>query len=107
MCSLRMKNGGIMSNNKPRISIGMPVFNGEKFIAETLDSLLTQTYSDFELIISDNASTDNTEQICRKYASKDPRINYFRNKSNFGAAKNYNRVFKLSSGEYCGPLVAR
>lgn len=89
-----------MSNDKPRVSIGMPVFNGENYLAEALDSLLAQTYSDFELIISDNASTDGTQEICRTYEAKDHRIRYFRNQTNIGAAKNYNRVFELSSGEY-------
>ena len=89
-----------MLNNKPRVSIGMPVFNGENYLAEALDSLLTQTFSDFELIISDNASTDKTEEICRAYAVRDQRIRYFRNQENLGASRNYNRVFELSSGEY-------
>ena len=89
-----------MLNNKPRVSIGMPVFNGENYLAEALDSLLTQTFSDFELIISDNASTDKTGEICRAYAARDQRIRYSRNEANLGAAKNYNRVFELSSGEY-------
>jgi glycosyltransferase involved in cell wall biosynthesis len=89
-----------MVNKKPRVSIGLPVFNGESFLAQTLDSILAQTYSDFELIISDNASTDKTEEICQAYATRDHRIRYFRNATNLGAAKNYNRVFELSSGEY-------
>jgi glycosyltransferase involved in cell wall biosynthesis len=89
-----------MINEKPRVSIGLPVFNGEEYLAETLDSILAQTYSDFELIISDNASTDGTQEICRAYAARDRRIRYFRNETNLGAAKNYNRVFELSSGEY-------
>jgi glycosyltransferase involved in cell wall biosynthesis len=78
----------------------MPVFNGEKYLKEALDSILTQTYSDFELVISDNASTDRTEHICREYAAKDRRIRYYRNEKNIGAPKNFNRVFELSSGEY-------
>jgi len=89
-----------MSSNKPRVSIGLPVFNGENFLKETLDSIMAQTYSDFELIISDNASTDSTQQICLTYASKDRRIRYYRNKRNLGACKNFNRLFKFSSGEY-------
>jgi glycosyltransferase involved in cell wall biosynthesis len=78
----------------------LPVFNGEDYLEEALDSILAQTYSDFELIISDNASTDRTEEICRAYAAKDERIRYFRNEANLGAAKNFNRVFELASGEY-------
>jgi glycosyltransferase involved in cell wall biosynthesis len=89
-----------MGNNKPRVSIGMPVFNGENYLEESLDSILAQTYSDFELIISDNASTDNTQEICLKYAANDSRIRYIRHKVNVGAAKNHNDVFELSSGEY-------
>ena len=87
-------------SNKPRVSIGLPVFNGENFIIEALDSILTQTYSDYELIISDNGSTDGTEAICRAYAARDERIRYYRSDENRGAAWNYNRVFHLSSGEY-------
>jgi glycosyltransferase involved in cell wall biosynthesis len=89
-----------LGRDKPRLSIGMPVFNGEKYLKEALDSILAQTYSDFELLISDNASTDRTEQICREYAAKDRRIRYYRNEKNIGAPKNFNRVFELSSGKY-------
>lgn len=89
-----------MVGNKPRVSIGLPVFNGEKYIKQALDSILAQTYQNFELIISDNASTDETQQICREYAKKDSRIRYYRNAKNIGAARNFNRVFELSSGEY-------
>ncbi len=89
-----------MSSNTPRVSIGLPVFNGENYIEEALDSILAQTYADFELIISDNASTDRTPEICRAYAAKDPRIRYYRNAENLGGAPNYNRAFELSSGEY-------
>lgn len=87
-------------SEKPRVSIGLPVFNGEKYLEKTLDSILAQTYPDFELIISDNASTDNTPRICRAYADKDSHILYYRNERNIGAAMNFNRVFELSSGEY-------
>jgi len=89
-----------MSNNQPRLSIGLPVYNGEKFLKETIDSLLSQTFEDFELIISDNASTDKTEEICRAYIGQDKRIYYYRNEENKGSAPNFNRVFELSSGEY-------
>jgi len=87
-------------SNKPRVSIGLPVYNGERYIAETLDSLIAQTFRDFELNICDNASTDRTEKICRSYAHRDGRIRYFCNESNLGAARNYRRVFELSVGEY-------
>jgi len=85
-------------SNLPRVGIGLPVYNGEKHIALSLDSILAQTHENFELIISDNASTDRTEEICRQYASRDSRIRYFRNPENLGAARNYNRVFELFSG---------
>ena len=87
-------------NDKPRVSIGLPVFNGEKYLEETLDSILAQTYSNFELIISDNASTDRTQEICCAYAVRDHRVRYLRNRMNQGAAENFNRTFKLSTGEF-------
>ena len=61
----------------PKVSIGLPVFNGEKYIQNALISLLSQTFSDFELIISDNASTDSTQMICEEFANKDKRIKFF------------------------------
>jgi len=89
-----------MNRNTPKVSIGLPVYNGENYLREALDSLLSQTYTDFELIISDNASTDATQSICEDYASKDMRIHYHRCAANIGAAANYNRVFELARGEY-------
>ncbi len=89
-----------MSKNNPLLSIGMPVYNGANFITEALDSILSQTFENFELIISDNASTDETEKICREYAARDSRIRYYRSEQNLGAAWNFNRVFELSSGKY-------
>lgn len=89
-----------MKDKKPRVSIGMPVYNGERFLKEALDSILAQTFEDFELIISDNGSTDKTQEICRAYTAKDQRISYYRNEKNFGGAWNFNRVFELSRGEY-------
>jgi len=82
----------------PHVGIGLPVYNGQKHIALALDSILAQSYENFELIVSDNASTDRTEEICRDYASRDRRIRYFRNPENLGAARNYNRVFELFTG---------
>jgi len=78
----------------------LPVYNGEKYLREAIESVLAQTFEDFELIISDNASTDRTEEICREYAAKDSHIHYYRNEKNLGAAKNFNHTFELSSGEY-------
>ena len=89
-----------MNSGKPRLSIGMPVFNGERYVRFAIDAILAQTFKDFELIISDNASTDKTQQICREYAKKDNRVSYHRNKINVGGPRNYNRLFELSSGEY-------
>lgn len=86
--------------SQPRVGIGLPVHNGENFLAEALDALLAQTYEDFELIISDNASTDGTAEICQSYAAADRRIRYFRSEENLGASRNFNRAFELSSGEY-------
>ena len=87
-------------NIKPNVSIGMPVFNGEKYIKEAIDSLLAQTFDDFELVISDNASTDGTSAICEQYAKKDSRIIYFRQNVNLGAAKNFSFVLKEATGKY-------
>lgn len=78
----------------------MPVYNGELFLKESLDSILAQTFRDFELIVSDNGSTDRTQEICKAYAAKDQRIRYYRNEQNLGAAWNQSRVAELSRGEY-------
>jgi glycosyltransferase involved in cell wall biosynthesis len=83
----------------PRLSIGLPVYNGEPFLSEALDALLAQTFQDFELIISDNASSDSTAEICQEYARRDPRIRYVRQAVNIGAAGNHNAVITLSRGE--------
>ena len=83
-----------------RVSIGLPVFNAEAFLSQAIESLLGQTYVDFELIISDNASTDSTESICRKYMLQDSRISYFRNPKNVGPIANFQQVFRASRGEF-------
>ena len=82
------------------LSLGMPIYNGENFVEETLDSLLGQSFGDFELIICDNASTDRTEEICRSYASKDQRIKYYRNPENVGAGGNYRKTYHHAEGKY-------
>jgi len=87
-----------MASRPPRVSIGMPVYNDDKFLRPALDSLLAQDYADYELIISDNASTDATEAIGREYAARDRRIRYHRNATNIGASDNFNQVFRFSSG---------
>lgn len=84
----------------PRVSVGLPVYNGENYLESSLVSLLKQTYEDFELIISDNASTDRTSEICRDYAVKDARIRYFLQDQNGGCARNSNFTFLMSKGEY-------
>jgi glycosyltransferase involved in cell wall biosynthesis len=84
----------------PRVSIGLPVYNGENYLRMAIDSVLEQDYTDFELIISDNASTDATQTICREVAAADPRVRYYRNEINIGASGNYNRVFDLARGEF-------
>jgi glycosyltransferase involved in cell wall biosynthesis len=89
-----------MSIQLPKVSIGLPVYNGENFIQEAIESILNQTFEDFELILSDNASTDETAAICRTYVAQDRRVRYYRNSENIGATGNYNHVFALSSGEY-------
>ncbi|MGW4397478.1 glycosyltransferase family 2 protein [Amycolatopsis nivea] len=83
----------------PRLTIGLPVYNGEEFLAEALDALLGQTYEDFELIISDNASQDATEEIARKYAREDSRIRYLRQPRNIGATPNHNVLLDQARGE--------
>jgi glycosyltransferase involved in cell wall biosynthesis len=83
----------------PRLSIGLPVRNGENYLAESIDSLLGQSYQDFELIISDNASTDSTADICRRYEKQDPRIRYFRQPQNIGLAPNHNFAVEHARGE--------
>lgn len=84
----------------PRVSIGMPVYNGEKHLAQAVESLLTQTLQDIELIISDNASTDGTQGICAAFAARDPRVRYIRQPRNMGAARNWNIVVEEARGEY-------
>lgn len=89
-----------MSDNLPTVSIGLAVFNGEKYLAKAIDSILVQTFTDFELIICDNDSSDCTESICRQYAAQDPRIHYYRNPTNIGGVNNENLTFELSRGKY-------
>ena len=83
----------------PRLTIGLPVYNGEQYLAESIDALLGQTYQDFELIISDNASTDGTAEICQRYAQQDSRVRYIRQPVNIGLAPNHNAVVEQARGE--------
>jgi glycosyltransferase involved in cell wall biosynthesis len=89
-----------MTDRSPLVSIGMPVYNGERYLAGTLDAMLVQDVEDFELIISDNASEDATAEIAKAYAERDQRIRYYRNEHNVGLTRNFNRVFELSRGKY-------
>ena len=102
--------------SKPLVSIGLPVYNGEKFLPRTLEQLLGQDYENFELIISNNCSTDNTEAICMEVAARDKRVRYYKNEKNIGATPNWNRVFQLAQGPYfkwamhddeCDPTLVR
>jgi glycosyltransferase involved in cell wall biosynthesis len=87
-------------HSTPLLSIGLFVYNGERFLEETLDSILNQTFTDFELIISDNASTDRTGEISQAYAGRDDRIRYYRSEKNMGAGWNIRRVYELATGKY-------
>lgn len=89
-----------MVDKKIQVSIGLVVYNGEKYIREALDSLLAQTFTDFELIISDNASTDGTLDICKSYVDKDSRVRYVRHKENRGVVWNFNFVFSQATSDY-------
>jgi glycosyltransferase involved in cell wall biosynthesis len=83
----------------PKLTVGLPVYNGQNYLAESLDALLGQTYSDFELIISDNASTDGTLDICYDYERRDPRVRVFRQRENIGLAGNHNFLVDQARGE--------
>ncbi len=89
-----------MSTRPPSISIGMPVYDGGATLSRAIDSLLEQDFGDFELLISDNASSDATREICEGYLRHDSRIRYWRNETNVGAAANFNRVVELASGTF-------
>lgn len=85
---------------RPQVSVGMPVYNGEATLRPALESLLEQTYADLEIIVSDNASSDATETICREYAARDPRIRYFRQPANVGAARNFKAVLDRAGAPF-------
>jgi glycosyltransferase involved in cell wall biosynthesis len=84
----------------PRVSIGLPVCNGERYLAKSFESLLGQTFTDLEIVVCDNTSTDGTADIARSFASRDSRVRYIRNPVNIGANRNYNLSMKLSRGDY-------
>lgn len=85
--------------DRPRVTLGMPLYNAERYLAEAFEGLLGQDFPDFEIVVCDNASTDRTWEICQKYAAVDRRIRLYRNDVNLGAAANYNRVVELARGE--------
>lgn len=82
------------------ISIGLPVYNGENYLTQAIESVLRQTYSDFTLIISDNCSTDRTQELCVDWSKRDDRIRYIRQPENRGAIRNFNYVFEVSDSKY-------
>ena len=83
-----------------KVSIGIPVYNGEKYLRKRLDSIINQTFTNYEIIISDNASIDSTSKICEEYIKKCPKIKYIRQKINFGAIHNFNFLINEAKGEY-------
>jgi glycosyltransferase involved in cell wall biosynthesis len=89
-----------MEEKTPRVSIGLPVYNGERYLKQAVDSILAQTFTDFELIICDNASTDSTAEICQQYAAQDSRVRYHRNSTNIGGANNSNLTFEMAKAKY-------
>ena len=94
------KSENNMNVNNPKISIGIPVYNGEKFIRKCIESVLQQTNKNFELIISDNASTDSTPEICKEFLNKDDRISFVRQDKNMGQNWNFNFLLEKANGEY-------
>ncbi len=88
-----------LNPSPPRVSVGLPVHDGERYVADALGSILGQTWRDLEVVICDNASTDATREICEAFAARDPRVRYYRNERNLGASPNWNRTFELSRGE--------
>ncbi len=89
-----------MNSPHPTVTIGLPIYNGEKHLREALQSLLNQEFQDFELILSDNASTDGTARICQEYAARDSRIRYLRNPVNLGHVKNFNQLPRIARGPF-------
>lgn len=89
-----------MTEPRPRVSIGLPVYNGAAYVADAIRSIQVQSLGDFELLVSDNASTDQTGEIVRDLAATDQRIRYLPSDTNVGANRNFNRTYFYSSGEY-------
>jgi glycosyltransferase involved in cell wall biosynthesis len=93
-------NPGFPDLKSPKLSIGLGAYNDARFLRGSLDALLAQTFTDFELIISDNASTDETATIIKEYSEKDSRIRLFRQSQNIGLVRNFNFLNKQARGEY-------
>ncbi|CAG9932790.1 glycosyltransferase family 2 protein [Candidatus Nitrotoga arctica] len=85
---------------KPSISICIPTYNGEKYLAQCLDSVRAQTYSDFEVLVVDDCSSDTTFEIASEYATRDSRIRVLRNERNLGLVHNWNHCIELTQGEW-------
>ncbi|MEM8874870.1 MAG: glycosyltransferase [Planctomycetota bacterium] len=96
----RTEPGNRPSPADPLVTIALPVYNGERYVREAIDSILAQSFTNFELLISDNASTDSTPQIIADYARRDPRVRLHRNERNLGAAENFNLVVELARGDF-------
>jgi glycosyltransferase involved in cell wall biosynthesis len=110
----RLEAGRTKSSERALVTVGVPVFNGARFLERAIDSLLAQTYRDIDVVISDNASTDATPEICQRYVRSDPRVRYVRQPQNIGAPRNWNFVanqahgayFKwASANDYCDPRL--
>ncbi len=90
--------------NNPKVSIIITTFNREKFIREAINSALAQTFTDYEILVIDDASEDKTGEIVKGYIEKDARIKYSRNEQNLGIARSRNKGLKLAKGKYIAPL---
>ena len=93
-------NPSVKSASKPLISVGLAVYNGEKYLSSVLELISSQTFDNFEIVISDNASTDGTSDICMQFSRSDRRFIYHRNTTNIGANNNFNQAFSLGRGKY-------
>ena len=93
-------------DRQPKVSVCIPVYNRPDYVAEGIESILCQTFTDFEIVITDNCSTDNTPEVIKSYAAKDSRVKYYRNEYDMGIASNINRAILLSGGKYIKPLFS-
>jgi glycosyltransferase involved in cell wall biosynthesis len=96
----RCSGGRPSEVGEPLVGIGLPVYNGAKYLREAIESLLAQTWTPLQLVVSDNASTDETSDICRHFAKSDERVLYSRLETNIGGIANHRRVFELANGDY-------